>query len=206
MDGLNVYHSLRQGIEDGGGSLKWLDLHALCQSYVASGLFGPTATLERVVYFSAFATFLTPSNPGVVARHRTYVSALEASGVELVIGRFKWKPRWCPICRKQTPGHEEKETDVSIAARLLEICFTGAAETVVLVAGDTDLLPAIRTARRLAPEIQLWVAFPYKRFNQELREACNGHFRIRRHAYARHQLPNPVVGRNGRQIAKPTPW
>lgn len=208
VDGFNVYHSVKQAIKDDGGasSLKWLDLKSLCDTYVRSGVFGSAATLERVIYFSAYATFLTAKDPGVVLRHRTFVTALQASGVELVLGRFKWKPRWCKNCKKEVPGHEEKETDVSIAVKVMELCFTNACDTIVLVTGDTDLLPAIRTARQLWPDKQMCVAFPYARFNEELRQASDKMVKIKRSMYAGHQLPDPVKLSDGSWLPKPTSW
>ncbi len=59
VDGFNVYHSIREAIKDGSGSSKWLDYHSLCRSYL--NVFGRKAHLERVVYFSAYATHLPPA-------------------------------------------------------------------------------------------------------------------------------------------------
>ncbi len=83
--------------------------------------------------------------PDKAARHATYVAALRATGVEVQLHRFKEKEVWC----KAYVHHEEKETDVAIAVKLLELCAVDACETVVIVTGDTDLAPAIRTAKVL---------------------------------------------------------
>lgn len=116
VDGFNVYHSLRQATRDSGETLKWLDLHALCNSYVQSSLFGEAGVLER------------------------------------------------------------------------------------------DLLPAIAAARRLSSGRAIWIGFPYKRLNQELRLVADGHFRIRRQAYARHQLPDPLKLPDEAMVRKPAGW
>jgi len=167
---------------------------------------GGAAQVEQVFYFSAYAHFLTPKDPGVIVRHRTYVNALSATGVVTVMGRFKWKPRWCPTCKKENPGHEEKETDVAIAVKLIVLFVTDACEMAVLVSGDTDLLPAIRTARRLYPEKQVWVAFPHGRYNAELAEAADNGMTIKRKKYDKFQLPNPVLLPDGRKAHKPPEW
>jgi len=207
IDGFNVYHSVKQAIKDGEkGSLKWLDYRALCESYVRSSVFGKAATLGRVVYFTAYATHLTATRPDVVQRHRLYVSALESRGIEVIPGRFKWKPRWCPKCKQDVPGHEEKETDVSIAVTMLEMGVTNASETIVVVTGDTDLIPAIRIVRRLCPDKQLWAVFPYARFNEELRQVAHGSIKIKRKTYGAFQLPDPVTLPDGSVIRKPASW
>jgi uncharacterized LabA/DUF88 family protein len=204
VDGFNVYHSVRAAAESTGESLKWLDLRSLCSSYLSA--IGGAAQRERIYYFSAYAHFLTPKDPGVIVRHRTYVSALRATGVEPVMSRFKWKPRWCPICKVEHPGHEEKETDVAIAVMLMELCIEDSFDTAVLVSGDTDLLPAIRTVRRLFPEKQIWAAFPHGRYNAELAEAVDQSITIKRKKYGQHQLPDPVVLADGRKASKPIEW
>jgi uncharacterized LabA/DUF88 family protein len=204
VDGFNLYHSLREAAKATGASLKWLDLQSLCASYLSA--IGGAARLEQVFYFSAFAHFLTPKDPRVIVRHKALVSALRATGVVPMMGRFKWKPRWCPTCKVEHPGHEEKETDVAIAVMLMELCIKDACDTAVLVSGDTDLLPAIRTARRLYPDKQVWVAFPHGRYNAELAEAADNSITIKRKKYRQHQLTDPVVLADGRKAHKPAEW
>lgn len=160
-----------------------------------------------MTYFSAFATFLaTSSKPGFLERHRTYVLALQATGVEVALGRFKARSRSCPRCRHRYQGYEEKETDVAIAIRIVELALSPACDTTVVVTGDTDILPAIRAARKLASAKQVWIGSPYRRHNRELRQHATGGFKIRPDAYLRHQLPDPVLARDGTVIPKPATW
>ena len=54
VDGFNLYHSLVDASRDTGGvGTKWLDLRALCASYL-SGI-GGGAQISQIVYFSALA-------------------------------------------------------------------------------------------------------------------------------------------------------
>lgn len=68
---------------------------------------------------TAYADYLTSRDPSIVGRHKLYVSALESTGVETVLGNFKRKPRNCRSCNAMWDSHEEKETDVNIAVRLV---------------------------------------------------------------------------------------
>ena len=206
VDGFNVYHSLRAAQAVLGRKVRWLDLHGLCASYVHSSLFGSEAVLGSVIYFSAFATFFGPTKPGVLVRHRAYVRALEATGVDVAMGRFKPRQRRCTICGKVYLGYEEKETDVAIAVRIVELALTRGHETIIVVTGDTDIIPALRAARRLAPDKQLWVASPFQRYNRELRHSADAGLKIRAEAYLRHQLPDPVIAPDGSAIPKPPKW
>ena len=204
IDGFNVYHSVRDGEQSDGQNLRWLDMMSLCRSCVA--ILGKDAVLEDVWYFSAYAEHLTPSKPDVVSRHRVYVSALQNSGVKVAMGRFKEKEVWCPNCKSDIVRHEEKETDVAIAAKLLELLHTDACDTVVLVSGDTDLLPAIRTGQALFPQKQIVIAFPDRRVNAQLRQAVSFSFKIRRKRYAMNQFPAKITLTSGRVLDKPTSW
>src|SRR4051812_19600996 len=96
VDGFNLYHSLRSasialGLDEAG--TKWLDLAALCRSYLH--LFGRSARLHEI--------------------------------------------------------HEEKETDVALGSKLLELFITDSCDRAVVITGDTDIAPAVRTAKRLFP-------------------------------------------------------
>lgn len=122
------------------------------------------------------------------------------------MGRFKARARSCPSCRHRFVGHEEKETDVAIAVRIIELAVSADCETIVVVTGDTDILPALRSARRLARAKPLWIGSPFRRYNRELRHYADGGFKIGPDAYLRHQLPDPVIARGGTAIPKPLPW
>ena len=188
----------------GRGPFKWLDLAGLCRSYLP--LLGATAELSGVRYFSALASHLVPTNPDVVHRHQAYIRALTASGVTVQMGHFKQKDRTCVICGGRLRIHEEKETDVAIAVTLLELAITRGCETIVLISGDTDLAPAIRAAKRLAPTIRLCSVFPYGRHNREFEQLVDVSFKMSDMAYAAHQLPDPLVMPNGKTLRKPATW
>jgi uncharacterized LabA/DUF88 family protein len=150
VDGFNLYHSITEAAAARpGSSLKWLDLRALWASLLH--VIGNHAHLEAVYYFSALATHRQSADPHMVQRHRCLLACLEATGICIELGRFKPKRVYCPTCKTMVIRHEEKETDVAVAVRLLELFFTEACDTAVLVTGDTDLAPAIRTARQRFP-------------------------------------------------------
>jgi len=205
VDGFNLYHSLRAASEDlNGVTTKWLDLAGLLRSYLPS--IGGGAKVERIYYFSALATHLEQRQPGVTVRHRAYLDCLQSTGIVPVMGRFKSKQVHCRTCRRQSEHFEEKETDVAISTKLLEVLHLNAADTVVLVTGDTDLAPAVRTARTLFPTKRIWFIFPYRRKNKELAQIADGNCYIRKERYAQHQFPPAVTLATGRAVAKPATW
>lgn len=205
VDGFNLYHSLKEA-SAGPAALatRWLDLKALCQAHLY--IISPDATLERVYYFSALAKHLEAQNPGLVARHEDYAEALRGTGVVVEFARFLRKSYKCPHCGGKFNRHEEKQTDVAIGTKVLELGVEGVSNTIVVVSGDSDLIPAIRTTRQLATGVSIWMGFPAGKGGTQLRKATHGAFTFSATQYAKHQLPDPVVLAAGRTIAKPPKW
>jgi hypothetical protein len=218
VDGFNIYHSLLDAGGKTSPTLKWLDLHALCRSHLY--ILGRDTTLEGVHYFSAYAEWRRLVDPQVVDCHKAYVRALESRGVAIHLGRFKEKDHHCPHCSKDFVGHEEKETDVAIAVKTLELFASDATDAVVLVTGDTDLVPAIKTVRHLYKDKRIWVAIPFRnppvhlrhgktghvKPNFELQQFAHGHFKLTPEKYKKYQFPTPIVSSDGSELSKPTSW
>ncbi len=201
VDGFNVYHSVCEAQSSiKGSSMKWLDMRGLCESYLSS--IGNGAALQKVFYFSAFMDWL----PDKAARHEIYVRALRATGVEVQLHRFKQKEVWCKTCKQVHVHHEEKETDVAIAVKLMELLAVDACDTIVLVTGDTDLAPAIRTAKMLWPAKRIWTLFPFGRHNAELKLLAHGWLKVKAKRYLSYQLPNPLKISDSELLWKPTTW
>jgi len=195
IDGFNVYHSVLQLRKDTGHSTKWLNLFSLCSSYIPT-IFGKEHKLESVYYFTALAEHYRRRSPEKIGRHKAYIKCLESTGTEVVYGRFK----------KRGTTFEEKQTDVAIAVKLLEILCTDKCDTAVIVSGDTDLVPAMKACKRLFPKKNAIFGFPYKRSNTELTTLAPESFKIKQKQYIRYQFPNPVTLTDGNRIHKPSKW
>jgi len=114
--------------------------------------------------------------------------ALRATGVDVRLGRFKAKSLTCPLCGRSFVRFEEKETDVALGVQLLERALRDSCDAVVLVSGDSDLVPALVAARRLAASTTLVIGLPFGRTNAALERAADMAFTIKPSAYAKHQL------------------
>ena len=205
VDGFNLYHSAKAAQQDlQGASTKWLDIKSLLTSYLS--VLPGRAQLEDIYYFSAFAGHIDSKRPGTTPRHKLFIECLRATGIQIELGRFKYKTVWCQKCTTKTPHYEEKETDVAIATKLLEIFHRDQCDTAVLVTGDTDLVPAIHTASRIFSGKTVSLAFPYRRKNKELAKLVSTSFYIRKERYPKHQFADPFTLPSGRQLAKPPGW
>jgi len=204
IDGFNVYHSILSIRNKTGYRARWLNLSSLCKSYLS--LFGKDARLQDIYYFSALAHYLSAKAPNKITKHKNYITCLKSLGVHVELGRFKKKNVFCDQCKNNILKHEEKETDVAIAVKLLEIIFTDSCDNAVIVSGDTDLSPAVRKCAELFPEKKILFAFPFARKSKELLSLAPGSFSIRKKQYIRHQLPDPVILADGKEIRKPDSW
>ncbi len=205
VDGFNLYHSLREAsVALGGAHTRWLDLRSFCASYLAE--VGGGAELGRLIYFSALATHREAMDPNVTARHRAYLDCLRSTGVEVELGHFKTKPGRCPNCGGEIVRHEEKETDVAIAVRLLDLLWLNECDAVVLVTGDSDLAPAVRLASTRFPGSRMLSLFPYRRISFELRALVEKGVRIRAGRYVQHQFSDPYELPDGRRVGRPRGW
>jgi uncharacterized LabA/DUF88 family protein len=145
VDGFNLYFGLKARY---GRKYLWLDLQALAVS-----LLRPGQELERVSYFTARVR----NDPEGARRQSVYLDAFASHSpqVNLIEGRFQEKPRSCRGCGARWTGYEEKETDVNIAAAIIEDAVMDVYDTALIVSGDSDLCPAIAAAKRLRPEKRL---------------------------------------------------
>ena len=122
IDGFNLYDSARKASEDQGikgRGTKWLDIHSLCALYLH--MLVKNAQLEEVYYFSALAKHLQVVKPDVTQRHRCFIRCLGATGIIVELSRFRKKWIRCEPCGHYTKRHEERETDVAISVKLLEL-------------------------------------------------------------------------------------
>lgn len=204
IDGFNLYHSIcdleyREDI-----FVKWLNISSLCNSYLY--LFGEDAVIEDIIFFTAYANHRKINDPDIINRHNKYLRCLEDTGIQIIRGRFKPKKSFCPECRKTSKKHEEKETDVAISIKLFELLHCNKGDVFILITGDTDITPAIKTCKSLFPLKEILFAFPYRRKNNELADLAPGSFTIRSGQYSNHLFDDPYTLSNGRRIHKPSTW
>lgn len=207
VDGFNLYHSICDAIADGkakGQSLKWLNIKALCESYLSA--ISPEASLAQVHYFSAIMKHRIKDDPTIEIRHNLFMRCLRDTGIENHLGHFKEREFYCPNCKGTRQRHDEKETDTSIASHVFKFLKTDSADCIILVSGDTDFYPVLQIAKELYPEKKFGVLFPYARRNDKLATVVDYDFKIKPEKYAMHQFSNPHVCTTGTKIKKPATW
>lgn len=209
LDGFNLYHSLMDASKFFKiKTLKWLDYHKLCSNYlyVIGNEFKEKCCLEKIYYFTSLATHLQKKDPGKVLRHELYIDCLKDSGIKDIPGRFKSKTVYCYKCKNEIIKYEEKETDVAISSKLFEIFQKNECDVAVIITGDTDLGPAIKTSKLLFPDKKIVSCFPFMRKNKELANLSDFSFKINKETYFKCQFPNPYIKKDGTKRNKPIEW
>ena len=206
VDGFNMYHSLDELQNASGASVKWLDLTALCGKYLHAvrNAVKDKVDIAAVYWFSARPDFMVQKKPDLVARYDTYAKALRESGVQVVLSSFKRKTGRCQHCGKEFTRHEEKETDVALAMKLLETLACNECDTALLVTGDTDLIPAIKLNQKITGR-KIGVGFPVFRHNVALEKAADYFFKINQKDIQKSQFPREIKLGTGK-LQKPSTW
>lgn len=155
IDGFNFYYGLRAAkkADPQWCHAYWIDFVKLCRNFL-----GADQELGKVIYFTA-----KPLGYDKAARQRMLLKAnkaLHPDLFEVVEGRYLSKNILCPNCRKPFPRPEEKKTDVNISVRLLGDCMANAADRIVLVSADSDLIPPINFILENFPGKKIKVFFP----------------------------------------------
>jgi hypothetical protein len=197
IDGFNLYHGLKDRF---GHRYLWLDLVEVVRRL------RPKDSLVAVKYFTAAVR----NDPQAQARQRDYISALSAQSgplLQIVRGRYQAKHLSCHRCGAMWTSYEEKETDVNIAVSLVADAAVGAAEIALLISADSDLCPAIRTARAVAPALGMVAVFPPRRNSFEVKALIPSAFQLA-HADIRNSLLPTVVTdpRSGAEYQRPAKW
>lgn len=192
IDGFNMYYALNRGF----ARYKWLNYYELAKSVLKSN-----HKLEQVCYFSAYITW----KPDAHKRHQDYVTALRWAGVDFIPGRFKDKNIRCHCCQQIFKTHEEKQTDVNIAIRLLTDAIEDRYDRAVIVSADTDLTPAILAVRKLFPHKQVGVMFPIGRGSFELKQEADFRIKMSQSLLKASQFPDAItIGKT--VIKRPDSW
>ncbi|MFA6241021.1 MAG: NYN domain-containing protein, partial [Candidatus Hydrogenedentales bacterium] len=109
IDGFNLYHSIMRDPKLRG--YRWLNFRALGESVITRN-----EVLTDIYYFTAFY----PGDAAKTQRHNLFINSQTLHGVTTVLGAFRAKAKYCPLCGKTSRGYEEKETDVNMAVYLLK--------------------------------------------------------------------------------------
>lgn len=197
VDGFNLYYGLKS---KAWRHYYWLDVAALARSFLEQG-----QVLQATHYFTARIRD-DGSKADKVRRQSAYIDALVARGVILHEGHFLEKTIKCRKCGAAWIGHEEKMTDVNIAAQLLCDGFDDAYDTALLISGDSDLTTPIRNVQSRFDKKRVVVLLLPNRHSKQLKKAAHGYLSIGEDKLRQSQLPNDILTPSGYILRRPEHW
>ncbi|MHC8507898.1 MAG: NYN domain-containing protein [Rhodospirillales bacterium] len=191
IDGFNLYHAINNLKKP---HLKWLNLWSLGKRLIPQH----SEVLVRVAYCSAYPTHI-PDKPDKMVRHREYVKALQAAGVECIMGNFKKRPKTeCKSCGHTWQTHEEKESDVNLAVYLLDGAHLNEFDHAYLVTSDSDFAAVVRLFQRRFPNKKITsVAPPGRRHAGAIKEHVTDAFSLKESQLAACLFPEKVLNERG---------
>ena len=200
VDGFNLYYGAVRGTTH-----KWLNLQQLFERL------RPHDCIQRIYYFTAEVT-----GPHAV-NQRAYLRALATNPlVQILFGKFKRKQLTCRVVgcdyarTRVFSAVEEKRTDVNIATQMLSDAFRDQAERLILVSGDSDLVPAVNMIKSEFPKKQVIVYVPARNpirgAAAELRTAADKHKTLPMTLVRVSQFPATLPDGTGGSIDKPPDW
>ncbi|GHT52482.1 hypothetical protein AGMMS49982_12850 [Bacteroidia bacterium] len=168
VDEFNFYYGLRnqKRADETWRSAYWIDVCKLFSQFL-----GEDQILEKVIYFTAVSLNIDKKR-----RQGAFLNAnelLNEKRFELVLGKYLKKSIKCPKCKYSILRPEEKKTDVNIAIRMIGDCVQDKTDVLVLVSGDSDLLPPIEFIQKNYPDKKIRVYFPPTIISVELRKNMN---------------------------------
>ena len=197
IDGFNLYYGALRGSAD-----KWLDLAEYFR------LLRTDDDIQRIRYFTARV-----NRPD----QNAYLEAIQTNPLVVTeFGLFKQKKMRCHVksClhtgSREYAAMEEKGTDVNIALRMLDDAYQGICDRIILVSGDSDLVPTVRLIKQRFPKIRITVYVPardkIRGAARELRNAADKHLTLPLGLLAKAQFPVSITKADGNIIMKPPSW
>ena len=112
------------------------------------------------------------------------------------MGHFKEKKRKCNECGAKWIQHEEKETDVHIAARIVVDACEDRFDRAILITADSDLAPALNIINARFPNKELFVVAPPGRHNHA--RSLNTRLTLTPGRLEKHLLPESATNDSGK--------
>jgi uncharacterized LabA/DUF88 family protein len=202
IDGFNLYYG---SMKD--SSCKWLNIQTYFERLRQDD------DIQKIWYFTARVSGAAAS------RQQPYLEALSTlPKVKIKYGLFKDKTQKCkvaacnlPASQKKYKVPEEKGTDVNIALQMLDDAYQGLCDRIILVSGDSDLVPAIELIKKRHTQIKISVYIPATNPKRgaatELRNSAdNDHTLAPNNLMVQSQFPINVIISPTRTITKPSSW
>ena len=194
FDGFNLYFGMK---EAGFDNYKWLDIYKLTLNILK-----PNQELQLIKYFTSRVS----NNPEKQKRQSTFIEALETKGIKIYYGHYQSNKFECRRCGKIWLTYNEKMTDVNIATQMIIDAYQNNYDMAMLISGDSDLVPPIKSIHENFEQKRVFVVFPPKRHNTSVSLVAKGFLTLGRKKLADSQFPENIRKKDGYVLHKPKDW
>jgi uncharacterized LabA/DUF88 family protein len=178
-------------------------------------LLRPDDDILRVSLFTAVVDANVPKSEKRDRQKRLFHALGTQPKIELVYGKFANRERECLVrsCpyRQKFWDVEEKQTDVNMAISMVRDVSAAQPQVMVLITGDSDLVPALNEVKRLRPSTHLVIYIPA--LPEELKHRRKDEFGrfglvqpIPEKVLRQAQFPDRVDDGKGGFIERPRAW
>ena len=204
IDGFNLYYRALKGTP-----YRWLDLLALGKRLVSAE--------NRITLIRYFTARVIPNarKPDQHVRQDSYIQAIKAhiSCLKIHEGQFYRHVIRMPLAHPVASGPrtvdviktEEKGSDVNLSVHLVNDAWSDAFDVALVISNDSDLVEAVRLARKRGKSVGVANPHAVDKMNFELYTASSFRRRIERKHLKVSQLPNSIMVGN-KVISKPEKW
>ncbi|MDD5015549.1 MAG: NYN domain-containing protein [Atribacterota bacterium] len=200
IDGFNLYYGAVKNTP-----WKWLDM----EKYFS--LLRQDDDIQIIKYFTAKIHGSHKPNQDV------YIKALlTLNKVQIIYGLFKYKNIKCLVRNCTYQGSklfdvpEEKGTDVNIAVHMIKDAINDECDRLIVISGDSDLVPAVKAVKLITPNKIVIVYVPANNIVRgaanELRNSSDRHKTLPNNLLPKAQFPDQLIDSEGGIIQKPLSW
>lgn len=206
IDGFNMYGALCEA--NGRNHLKWISYRKLSEWLCANPsrlrqTEVPPSKMGATIELAFVRLYTTESrNPDKVRRHRAFISACKAEGLEIRHGDFKRTFVDCDFCGRTSTKLVEKQSDVNLATEIVVDVLENRVDVVFVLTNDTDISPALRIAKQ-RNVIVVCVGFRTRDLANELLRDSHLHINIHLDVLEKMLLPDRIDRINGNPIIRP---
>jgi 6-hydroxy-3-succinoylpyridine 3-monooxygenase len=200
IDGFNLYYGAVKNTP-----WKWLNI----EKYFT--VLFPHDDIQTIKYFTARIDGSHRPNQDLFIK-----ALLTLDKVQVIYGLFKFKKVKCLVKNCTYKGvkmfhvPEEKRTDVNIAVHMMDDIFNDRCDRLIIISGDSDLVPAVKTVKKIAPNKKVIVYVPAKSKIRgaatELRKSSDRHKTLPNNLLSKAQFPDQLADIKGNVIQKPASW
>lgn len=200
IDGFNFYFGAVRGT-----AYKWLNFEVYCAKL------HPQDEIVKIRYFTSEVQGATQPN------QKAFWRALGTTPlVKIQQGKFKraevrCEHRNCTLVGDRTFHRlQEKRTDVNIAVNMVDDAHRNACDNMVIISGDSDLVPAVMLVRASFKNITTFVYVPGQAYEErkanELMQAAHFGRPLNTSFLGDCQFPDEFTDQYGRPVKKPKDW